>query len=186
MPSGSYRTPLGDVPVDSDMVKKIAKHSSDIFRFFPEADRNEHSLEVQVPFLQYVLEEGWEIVPIVFGQNDLATSSKVAEAILSNYNPDEDLIIASSDMSHYYPQSEAKEMDEKALEMVLNLNVEALITSFDNRKCEMCGSGPVMTILVMTNSLNGKAKMLKYSTSGDITGDHSQVVGYGAIAFYIP
>jgi MEMO1 family protein len=184
IPVGIYRTPLGDVEIDRDRIREIVKNNTEVFRFFPEVERNEHSLEVQVPFLQYALEEGWKIVPLVFGQNDLETSSKVVEAISSHFNPDEDLIIASSDMSHYYPQTEAEEMDKQALEMVTHLDIENLMSSFDNRKCEMCGSGPVITTLLFANALEGKAKILKYATSGDITGDRSQVVGYGAVAFY--
>jgi MEMO1 family protein len=184
IPIGLYRTPLGDVPIDNIKIRELVKSNSDVFKFFPEADRSEHSLEVQVPFLQYVLEEGWKIVPIIFGQNDLETSTRVVEAISANYDPAENLIIASSDMSHYYPQTEAETMDKKALEMVTQLDIEGLISSFDNRNCEMCGSGPVITMLVLTSALEGKAKVIKYSTSGDITGDRSQVVGYGAVAFY--
>lgn len=185
IPSGVYRTPLGDVPIDSELAKKIASHNPDKFGFVRGVHEAEHSLEVQVPFLQATLQEGWKIVPIVYGDNDLRTCAMVAEAIAPHYDPGKHLIVASTDMSHYYPYEKANEMDRVALKYVTSLDIEGLIDAFKAGKCELCGTGPVLTIMVFTRALGGKAKLLKYANSGDTSGRKGEVVGYCSVAFYI-
>lgn len=185
MKEGIYRTPLGDVPVDSDLAEKICKYKPEEIRYVPQADAYEHSLEVQVPFLQETLESGWKIVPIVFGDADPETSKMVAEAILPHFDPTKHLMIASSDMSHYHPYQAACDMDKPALEKVEKLDIVGLWDGYSKRKLEFCGIGPVMTLMMYTKHWGGKAKILKYANSGDTAGDKRQVVGYGCVAFSV-
>ncbi len=185
IPSGLYRTPLGDVPIDEEMVKKIASYDPNSIVYYPKAHQFEHSAEVQVPFLQVVLPKGWKIVPIVYGSSDFKTATMVAKAIAPHFKVGEDLIVASTDLSHYYPYDIAIKKDTLGLDLITNLDVEGLIESLASEKCEMCGRGPVLTITVFTKAMGGKAKLLKYANSGDTAGSKDQVVGYGAVAFYV-
>ena len=184
LPSGYYRTPLGDVQVDEEMAKKIISLDPDRFRYHRQADEYEHSLEVQVPFLQVVLGNDWKIVPIVYGDADIRTCAMVAQALAPNFDPSAHLIVASSDMSHYHPYNTAVEMDKKALDFIVKLQLRELAEVLDSSQCELCGTGPVITLMILTEAYNGEAKLLKYANSGDTAGSKDQVVGYGCVAFY--
>lgn len=184
IPEGKYRTPLGDVPIDSELAQKIAQHDPASIRFVPAAHKAEHSLEVQVPFLQETLEPGWKIVPIIFGSNNLQTCKTLASAIAPHYDPSTQLIIASSDMSHYYNYDTACKMDKPALEKVEKLDLSGFVEMLESGKAEFCGIGPVITLMMLTKTLGGEAKTLKYANSGDTAGSKGQVVGYGCVAFY--
>jgi hypothetical protein len=184
IPEGSYRTPLGDVPIDSEAARGLAQASPGNVGFYRQAEEVEHSLEVQVPFLQVALKPGWKIVPILYGQNDLRTCTAAAEAIAAVFDPENHLIIASSDMSHYYPYETARKMDLPTLELVEKLSLEDLSKKLGSGGSEMCGSGPVVTLMMLTKVLGGEAKILKYANSGDTAGDKGQVVGYGCVAFF--
>jgi len=183
---GKYRTPLGDVPIDEEMTKKISEHNPKLIRFVPQAHAREHSLEVQVPFLQVALGEDWKIVPIVFGSMDPGTCKLVAEAIAKQYDPDTDILIASSDMYHGYSYDECVSMDKKTLEKIEKMNLTGLAEAFRTRESECCGSGPIMTVMMIVTTLGGKAKVLKYTNSAEVTGTREGwTVGYGCVAFYV-
>ena len=184
IPEGTYRTPLGDVPIDNEMAAKIASYDPKYIRFVPEAHRAEHSLEVQVPFLQETLEPGWKIVPIVFGSHNLQACKALASAIAPHYDPDTQLIIASSDMSHYYDYDTACKMDKPALDRVEKLDLTGFVDLLEKGKAEFCGIGPVITLMMLTKTMGGEAKSLKYANSGDTAGSKAQVVGYGCVAFF--
>lgn len=136
-----------------------------------------------------VLPKGWKIVPIVYGSSDFKTTTMVAKmvakAIAPHFKVGEDLIVASTDLSHNYPYDIAIKKDTLGLNLVTNLDIEGLVESLASEKCEMCGRGPVLTITVFTKAMGGKAKLLKYANSGDTAGSKDQVVGYGAVAFYV-
>lgn len=185
IPSGKYRTPLGDVPIDAELAGEIMKANPQRIHFIPQAHESEHSLEVQVPFLQVVLGEDWKIVPIVYGSSDLETCKMVAGALAGHYDPEKHLIVASSDMSHYHPYEKACSLDKPALEKIEKLDLGGFIDLLKEGKAELCGVGPVATLMMFTRALGGEGKILKYSTSGDTAGDKSQVVGYGCAAFFV-
>ena len=184
MTNGVWQTPLGEVKIDSDLADRILKKSK-----YLEADTlahlYEHSLEVELPILQY-FKENFEIVPIAILSNDLGDLKKVGEdiasAIKESNMADSVMLIASSDMTHYEPQAQAKEKDEEAIKAILQLNEDALMERVRSLDISMCGYAPVVVMLSAAKLLGAKsAKLIKYQTSGDITGDNSAVVGYAGI-----
>jgi hypothetical protein len=171
--SVAYETPLGPVRLHNDVSK--LKLQKELFRSIPLSDKNEHSLEVVLPFLQTYL-KNFELVPIVAGSADY---SKIAEAI-DLLLDDKTLLVASSDLSHYMPYREAIVKDKQTIGMILNLEKERLAKS-DN---SACGKIPVLTIMSLAGRHGWKPVLIHYSNSGDTAGDRSGVVGYAAIAFY--
>ena len=171
-PEGAWETPLGKVEVNQELAAKILS-SSDRFLVRDSAHLFEHSIEVQLPFLQKVL-KSFKIVPIIFGSEDEDWKA-LAKTILGNIKNKKVLIIASSDLSHYLPYQEAKAIDKRTLDSISDLKTENL---------EVCAKDSVKTLLEIAKNLKAKTKLLKYANSGDTAGDKLQVVGYGAVAFY--
>lgn len=171
-PNGAWQTPLGDVLVDEKLANKFFS-SSKRFLLRDSAHLFEHSIEVQLPFLQKTL-KGLKILPIMFGSEN-KDWKLLAGTILKNINYKKVLIIASADLSHYLSYEEAKKIDKKTLENILNLKVSGL---------NICAIDSAKTLIEITKNLGGKAKLLKYLNSGDSGGDKLKVVGYGALAFY--
>lgn len=185
-PEGSWETPLGAVPVDHEVAKAITKGCKNI-RFFPAAFEREHSLEVQVPFLQKTL-TGFKIVPIVTGKMDNNDYTELTNALASIIRSDKGkvLIVASSDMSHFHPYDAASRMDNTALQDIAELNVDGLSQRLSRDESELCGAQGVITLMMLARQVKGKAAILAYANSGDVTKDRSRVVGYGAAAFFRP
>jgi AmmeMemoRadiSam system protein A len=140
------------------------------------ADTWEHSVEVQVPFLQKTL-KNFKILPVVFGEVDPEQAAKV----LAGVSDDKTIIVASSDLSHYHPYDEAKGLDTRCVKAVCDLNIDEM------KSQEACGKMPILTLMYLAREKGWKAQLLDYRNSGDTSGDKSQgVVGYSAIAFYEP
>jgi AmmeMemoRadiSam system protein B len=173
-----YETPLGVVPVDREMGRKIMA-SGAVWRWVPRAHAQEHSLEIQLPFLQSVLPD-FHIVPILMGDQDYGTCEKLAASIATLVGHAEDtLLLASTDLSHFYASSEARRLDGVFLSRVKDFDPKGLATDLAQGRCEACGGGPVVTILLAARRLGAdKTKILHYADSGDVTGDHRRVVGY--------
>ncbi|RLG13503.1 MAG: hypothetical protein DRN66_04075 [Candidatus Nanohalarchaeota archaeon] len=169
-----YRTPLGDVKISS-LGNKL-KQKFNLIHTVDEAHLKEHSLEVQIPFLQKTLTD-FEIIPFITGEMSKAQISKIAELIAENMD-DQTLIVVSSDLSHFHPYDSAVKMDNQAIDAI-----EALDTD-KAKEQEMCGKTPILILMSIAKKMNWSVKMLKYANSGDITGDKSSVVGYSSIAFY--
>ena len=183
MTEGVWRTPLGDVEVDSETANKILRESS-ILDVDEEAHRYEHSIEVQLPFLQYLYGGSLRIVPIAFLMQDLASSREVGEAVAKTLEGKNGLIIASTDMTHYEPQENAKKKDLMALKAVEEMDEEKFYSIIQTHRVSCCGYGPVAALIVASKLLGAKkAKLLCYRTSGDVIGDYSSVVGYAAVSF---
>lgn len=170
---GFWETPLGKLEIDKELAQKIIA-ASDRFLIKDSVHLFEHSVEVQLPFLQKTL-KNFKILPIVFGSED-EDWQRLAETILKNVKNKKILIIASADLSHYLPYEKAREIDQKTLENITNLQIQDL---------EVCAIDSVKTLIETAKSLGGKAQLLKYLNSGDTTGDKSQVVGYASVAFYL-
>lgn len=172
-----FETPLGLVKV-SEETKKLLDESG-IFLDEPLAHLQEHSVEIQLPFLQYSLGNDFEIIPLVVGS---LTDKDVEEAanILISHMDGNTLIIASSDLSHYHDYNTAVSLDKRCIDSILRLDYQ------EAKKCEMCGYYPVLILMKIAEKLDLKTKLLRYANSGDVTGDKSGVVGYAAIAFYAP
>ena len=180
---GAWETPVGITRINSDLAKRIQKSSS-IIDVDEAAHASEHSIEVQLPFLQYLFKDAIEFVPICMMMQDLTTSVEVARAIVESTKGKNVVIIASSDFTHYEPQADANRKDEEAIDAILRLDDKQLNELGDSNRVTMCGYGPITTLIVAAKILgNVRADLLAYKTSGDITGDKSAVVGYSSLVF---
>jgi hypothetical protein len=178
MPEGVWETPLGQVEVDEETATEISK-GSDIIDLDDRAHLYEHSIEVQLPFLQYVLQTRFKFVPICMMMQDLETSAEVGKAVGQALKGKDAIVIASSDMTHYESADSAKRKDRLAIDAILALDDAKLQETVESHRISMCGHGAVASAIAASKILNAKtARLLGYSTSGDITEDNSAVVGY--------
>lgn len=172
----SWRTPLGEVKINKEVAHNLL---GGIIEADVAGHIYEHSIEVQLPWLQYLYRE-IRIVPITMLAQDIETSRVLGKAIAQAGN--NIVIIASSDFTHYEPQSTAIEKDTSMIDAITNLDEEELYKRRALLNSTMCGFGPVASAIVAAKEMGAKtASLLKYATSGDSTGDFSRVVGYGSI-----
>ncbi len=182
MTEGSWRTPLGRVEIDSKLGKQILTKSRHLEEDHV-AHQYEHSIEVQVPFLQY-LKPDVKIVPIVLSQAPAVVYKEIGREIAKAIKDSkaETVIIASSDMTHYESQESARRKDTRAIDAVLALDEDQLMREIRDLNISMCGYAPTVALLSAAKDLGAKrAELVKYQTSGDVTGDYSSVVGYAGI-----
>ena len=180
---GVWRTPLGDVAVDADVAKEILRNST-LIDIDESAHMYEHSIEVQLPFLQYLYGSSFKFVPICFLMQDLESSREVGRAISKAVAGRNAVIIASTDMTHYEPHDRASEKDRRAIEAILKMDEELFYSTIESYSISACGYGPVISLITAAKDLGAKkAELLCYKTSGDVTGDRSAVVGYASVAF---
>jgi MEMO1 family protein len=181
---GGYRTPLGVVPIDEEFSKRMMERRKEI-QFLPEAHAQEHSLEVQIPFLQVVL-KSFRLIPIVMEPYwSWETCQHLAQAIAETVRGKNVLLIASSDLSHFHSYEKAVQLDKVVLNHIEHFDPAALSRDLGSGRCEACGGGPIISIMLAAKALGAnKGKALKYLNSGDVTGDRGRVVGYGAGVFY--
>jgi len=182
MSEGAWRTPLGDLQIEE---KKAAILKTDsLIEEDYRAHLREHSIEVQLPFVQFLRPET-NFVPICVSSMDLSKIKRVGERIGVLLKEDrEAVIIASTDLSHYQPHPAAKKLDTLAIEAILNLDSDLLWQRVHTIPITMCGYAPVIILMEACKVVGAtEVKLLKYATSGDTGGDYSQVVGYSAISF---
>ncbi len=180
---GGYKTPLGVVPLDQEIVDALLEHEP-FFGYFPEAEDGEHSLEIQLPFLQVILKD-FKLIPVIMGEQSLELCSKVAEVIGTLCRGKRVLLVASSDLSHFHSYREARELDQRVVERVRAFDPEGLSRELYQGTCEACGGGPIVTAMLAARNLGADtARVLHYANSGDVTGENSGVVGYMAAALY--
>jgi len=182
--SDLWATPLDNVTVNKTLAENILKNCSQISED-EFAHVQEHSIEVQLPILQ-VLQENFTIVPIVISPGTIDQYRKIGQAIAKSIKElklEKDItIIASSDMTHYESQDSAKEKDSRAIDAILKLDEEALVERTLQFDITMCGCAPAAIMIAAAKLLGAKeAKLIKYQTSGDTSGDYSSVVGYAGI-----
>jgi len=171
--ASAWKTPLGDMPV-SPRAELLRRHSR-LFRPVELSDRTEHSIEVVLPFLQYVLKD-FSIIPLVAGPCRVSEISSCLDPLLD----DRTLMVVSSDLSHYLPGEQARIRDHETIDSILKLD-SSLLENDENRAC---GKYPLMILLDIARRHHWKPVLLMYRNSGDITGDDSRVVGYASLAFY--
>jgi AmmeMemoRadiSam system protein B len=179
---GSWKTPLGEVQIDSSLAKAILA-ASDGLEEDALAHRYEHSLEVQVPFLQY-FKPDVKIVPIVLAQAAPQVYQGIGRAIAGTLKSrgEAAVIVASSDMTHYEPHESAKAKDKMAIEARLGMDADELVRRIGKYDISMCGYAPVISLIAAALEMGaGKAGLVKYQTSGDTSGDYTSVVGYAGI-----
>ena len=181
---GVWKTPLGSVEVDSELAKRIVDSSRHL-QSDTMAHLYEHSIEVQLPFLQY-FNDHFKIVPIIlqFGSGEtLKEIGREISNVIKSLGRSV-VIIASSDMTHHEPHQSAREKDRFAIDAMLDLDEDRLLREVREREISMCGIAPAVTMLSAVKELGAKkAELIKYQTSGDSSGDYSAVVGYAGILF---
>jgi MEMO1 family protein len=180
---GGYETPLGVVPIDEDLSRNIKKFSKTV-NIIPAAHSQEHSLEIQLPFLQVAL-GNFPFVPLVMGDQNADTCYDLADAIYQAAENRKILIVGSSDLSHFHNYAKASQLDAIVLKHIQDGDTSGLLKSLDREICEACGGGPMAVAILVAKKMGAEnSQLLKYSNSGDVTGDESSVVGYAAAAFY--
>jgi MEMO1 family protein len=181
--SGGYETPLGIVPIAVELANQIKKNSkfvSDI----PVAHLQEHSIEIQLPFLQYVL-GNFSFIPLVMGDQSASTCQDLAQAICDSMQGMKVLIVASSDLSHFHGYNEATKLDSIVLQYLKDSDALGLLDSLGSENAEACGGGPMAVAMLVAGKCGAShARVLKYANSGDVSGDKSSVVGYVAAIYY--
>ena len=179
----AFETPLGAVPVDPTAIGALLAAGPEVIAIEPRAHEEEHALEVELPFLQRWLGR-FTLVPLLMGKQDAASAARLAQALADVVRPGEgDLLIASSDLSHYHPYAEAVRLDRLGLARVAALDPEGWLQGLEERRFEACGGGPIGVALLLARWLGGReVAVLDYRNSGDVTGDLTQVVGYAACA----
>ncbi|MBD3156131.1 MAG: AmmeMemoRadiSam system protein B [Candidatus Aenigmarchaeota archaeon] len=167
-----YSTPLGKVEL-SDKVENLLKE--EIFVSVPDTHKREHSIEVEIPFLQEVLGD-FKIIPIITGSVD---PKKLADTLM-NYVNEGTLIVVSSDLSHYHSYESAVELDRSCINNIINFDFDEL------EEREACGKVPILTLMYLADKLDWEGKLVDYRNSGDTAGNNNRVVGYTSIVFYRP
>ncbi|NYB52777.1 MAG: AmmeMemoRadiSam system protein B [Methanobacteriaceae archaeon] len=180
----SWLTPLGEVEVDREFALALMDEYS-LLDDDPSAHLQEHSCEVQLPFLQEISPD-FKMVPISMMMQDMETSHELGLAIAQTSNDlgRDVVVIASTDFTHYQPHEVAQTHDTKVLEAIKEMDEELMVNQIRKYNVTMCGYGPVIATITASKTMGAnEAKILKYATSGDTGGDYSSVVGYGSAVF---
>jgi AmmeMemoRadiSam system protein B len=172
----AYQTPLGSVPVDTSFVADLKERLDlTVVRRDPE-----HAVEIEIPFLQRALAGDWSLVPLMLRDQRLVMAESLGAA-LADLADARTLLVASSDLSHFYPDQEARKLDRLMLDQVEALDPAGVIRVEEEGKAFACGRAAIATVLVAAKQLGAsQAQIVGYATSGDTTGDRQRVVGYGA------
>lgn len=182
MSSGAWQTPLGPVEIDSDLANAL-KQQFPLISEDSEAHRGEHAIEVQLPFLQK-RSPHLSFVPIALGTGNFETLEKLGESLAGvlKAQDEEVLIVASSDMNHYESDRVTRVKDHKAIERILEMDPPGLYEVVTQEEVSMCGFGPAIAMLTAAKQLGAvSASLVKYATSGDVSGDRDMVVGYAGV-----
>ena len=183
MNDAKWETPLGLVDVDSESSKKVVQNSK-LVTIDNYSHSKDHSLEVQVPMLQYVLENEFRILPIILLSQNKETAIDVGNSISEIAKENNSIIIGSSDFTHYEENSFAYSQDKALIEPILDMDVDRFYSVLKEKQVTACGFGAIASTMIACKNLGAtKGELLSYATSGDISGDTSSVVGYAAIQF---
>lgn len=179
----AYATPLGQVPVDQAALQGLdeylATHGG--FNLTRVANDPEHSLEIELPFLQRALSEPFVLIPVMVREHDPNLLQVLARGLAQALAERPALLVASTDLSHFYPQDVANQLDAEVLRRVEAFDPQAVLDAEDEGKGFACGRGALATVLWAARELGADhVQILRHATSGDVTGDYDQVVGYGA------
>lgn len=183
---GAWETPLGLIDVDEELTWNIIGQDKANIQDLPQAHAQEHSLEIQLPFLQTVLKPGFKIVPLMMFDHSLHACVKLASSVFKSAKGRKDiLLLASSDLSHYHSRGTAEKLDGLVATSIEKYDYKKLATDLSDEKCEACGGGPIVTVMIASEMLGAdKGVIYDYRTSGDVTGEKDQVVGYLAAGLY--
>jgi len=184
MSHGAWRMPWGDVPVDEELAARL-ETACPLLREDASAHSREHAIEVQLPFL-HRFRPDVRIVPVALGHLSLEECRDLGESVADAIagGPERPLLVASSDMSHYVPDAVARKKDKMAIDRMLALDPEGLYATVRAERISMCGVIPATVVLFAARRLGAtSARLIRYSTSGDVSRDFEQVVGYAGLAF---
>jgi len=174
----AYSTPLGEIKINCETREKFLGLAGDVAVKSTLGHGAEHAIEVQLPFLQSTLGD-FELLPIVMGDQKREYCRVVGGALGNIASGSDVLIVASSDLSHYYDYDTANDMDKVCINDIMSLDPEILLSDIENRRCEACGGGPIASSLYASKNLGlNKVSLLNHCNSGDTSGDKSAVVGY--------
>ncbi|MGD0329401.1 MAG: MEMO1 family protein [Nitrososphaeria archaeon] len=177
-----WQTPLGTVPVDLEGVRKLSNLSK-LVDLDDLAHEYEHSIEVQLPLLQYTYGNTFKLLPICMMVQDKHFATELGSVIADLFVPGRDILVASSDFTHYEPHNVALRKDKKLITYIEKLDVEGFYDCIDENKISVCGFGPIATLMTLSKKIGASGgKLLVYMTSGEIIGEYDQVVGYASIA----
>lgn len=182
MGDGAWRTPLGEVPIDEELARAL-KHHFPAMQEDSAAHRSEHAAEVELPFLQLRQPE-LKFVPIALGTGRFEILEQLGKALATVITEQHEpvLIVASSDMNHYESDAVTRIKDHRAIEKILALDPRSLYDVVTQQDISMCGFGPAVAMLTAARELGAKsAELVKYATSGDVSGDRTMVVGYAGV-----
>ncbi len=180
---GMWETPLGRINVDAAAGSELVKLSG-IVGFNPESHRMEHSIEVQLPFLQSLYGDSVPFLPISLLFQDMETASTLGHSIAEVVRGRRAILIASSDLTHYEPYDTARKKDAALLDHVVKMDVDGFYRALEVQNVTACGYGPIAAVMTAARLLGlRKGELLKYANSGDTGGDKTQVVGYGSLRF---
>ena len=178
----AYRTPLGEAPIAQELAQALVDSDPMIHADW-RGHRAEHALEVELPFLQVIWPQ-FRLVPVVMGEQHWELCRLLGEQIAKLCRASPALILASSDLSHYFSYDEAVKLDECFIQHLKTFDPEALQQALDNEECHACGGGPVVAAMIAAQALSADTvDILRYQNSGDVSGDRSMVVGYLAATF---
>ena len=178
-----WQTPLGKVQVDSESAKQVAE-ISEFIEIDEYSHSQDHSLEVQIPMLQEILSNEFQILPIILRAQDMKTAMDVGNAVYEIAKKKKAIIIASSDFTHYEENSFAHQQDKALIEPILEMNIEKFYQVLYEERVTACGYGAMASTMIACKKMGAtKGELLSYATSGDISGDTESVVGYGSIKF---
>ena len=177
----AYWTPLGEVPLDEELVAAL-----DARLGLTRVSRDEeHSLEIQLPFLQVALAEGFRLLPVMLNDQSEKTCYALGEALAELLRDRNALLVASTDLSHFYDAEAAAHLDGAVTDRLAAFDPEGLLHVLTTGTGRACGGGPTVAVMLAARSLGAnRAKLLNYATSGDVTGDYHSVVGYAAAVLY--
>jgi AmmeMemoRadiSam system protein B len=177
-PGLGYSTLFGNIDINQDIKEELLKY--DLIKESTMGHGAEHALEIQLPLLQRVLKSNFNILPLVMGDQSKQICLMLGEILFKVLeNKNDYLIVASSDLSHFYSSTEAKVKDDVMINGINNFDVDGMLKNLESKKVEACGAGPIVAMMMATKKLGaGSSKVLHYSNSGDVTGDNSEVVGY--------
>lgn len=178
----AYATPLGTVSIDRASVLQVAEYlRTHLHQELQSlAKDSEHAVEIELPFLQHLLDD-FLLLPLMLREQSWQTAQAVGEALALALRGRNALLVASSDLSHFYPHEIANQLDAEVLRQIENLDAEGVIKANDTGTGYACGRGAIAAVLWAARRLGGnQARVLYHATSGDVTGDYTRVVGYGA------
>ncbi|MFN2447835.1 MAG: AmmeMemoRadiSam system protein B [Vicinamibacterales bacterium] len=182
-PRGAFESPLGRLLVDEQLVDEMLASQS-LVHDRPSAHAREHSLELQLPFVAH-LAPAARILPLVMGKQTRATAYALADALARVLTNRRALLVASSDLSHFYDAARASELDASVLREIDRFDADGLMRLLERRPDHACGGGPLVSVLEASRALGAsRSEVLRYADSGDVSGDKSSVVGYMSAALW--